>query len=353
MAFYIYLIAPALVLPLWSIDPIAGATTALIGTACIGLVLTNNLVHARYIAYAMLAAAFTNVIALILGIDTGHLTSEVINETRLTGLLGNANVLAINFSLPAMAVWLIPGRIPLSVRLVSLIVTFYGIYVSGSRKGVILGGALLMIVAKRLTDNLSRFKQIAVFGTVLTISAAYYQYLGDVFDRLNDNVLAINRFSRIFSGWESSFSERKWLIEKGYQIWERSPLFGEGLGQFASISGFGAYSHNNYIEILVSGGIIAFLLYYMLYALVIYSAYKFHRNELFYAVFVIATLLVIDTAAVTFSGRSTMLFVAFTLSHFTEKSQHANPIITGGRISHPGGFRPVQGTSIRFPTRGH
>jgi O-antigen ligase len=185
---------------------------------------------------------------------------------------------------------------------------------------VVLVATLLLIVVKRLIESSSGLKQFVILGLLLVLFFGFYLYFEEIFRILSEYVLAIDRFSRIFYGEDSSYSERIWLIEKGYQIWKESPLFGAGFGQFAVISGFDAYSHNNYIELLVSGGIVAMFLYYILYLLIIYYAFKYKRNELFYAALMVITLLFIDIAAVSFLGRSTMLFIVFTLSHFSRKN---------------------------------
>jgi O-antigen ligase len=327
VALYLYLIVPCLVLPLVEWGQIFGVSTVLIGTVSIGLVLTNKLISLRVAAYVMLCAAITNVVAIFLGFDTTPLEFGGFNESRVSGLLGNANSLMLNLALSAMVIGLI-SRIPLQVRLVSLFVAFYGITVSGSRKGVILGVALFLFVVKRMSNKLSRLKQVAILGSLLLMAAVSYQYLETTLVMLSDNVLAVNRFIKIFSGGEASFSERKWLIEAGYRIWLESPFFGEGFGQFSFISGFGAYSHNNYIELLVSGGLIALILYYTLYILIIYYAFKCHRNDLFYAVLIIVTLLMIDTAMVSFVARSNMLFLVFVLAYFNRNTERREAVLS-------------------------
>lgn len=318
---YLFLIAPALTLPVPAWEMIAGTSTVFIGTLCIGLALINNMVAPSLIAYAMLVAVIINIVAMLIGVDTSVVVSEGAELSRFSGLLGNSNTISVNFLLAALTIWIDAPRFNLSVKILSLLTAFYGIYVSGSRKGVILGGALLLLVGMRLSEQISLWRKIAVTCTLLLLSVIFYQYFDDVLTILNDNVLAISRFTEIFSGGEASFSERKWLVETGYLIWQESPILGSGLGQFATISGFGAYSHNNYIELLVSGGVIALFLFYSFYALIIYYAYKYHRNEYLYAILIVITLLVIDTAAVTFVGRSAMLFVVFVLVHFSKKTR--------------------------------
>ena len=55
------------------------------------------------------------------------------------------------------------------------------------------------------------------------------------------------------------------LITEGFHMFKKNPLFGVGLGSFTSYSSTGAMSHNDYIEVLASTGIIGFLLYFPIY----------------------------------------------------------------------------------------
>jgi O-antigen ligase len=306
------------------LETIAQPMTAMLGTVCVGLILINKLVDLDYIAYAMLGASIANVIAIQFGIETSQLHYGVTKLTRYSGMLGNSNVLAINFSLTAIVIWLFSKKIVLPVKILSIATAFYGIYVSGSRQGVILGVVILLIVFKQMTSNFSRLKQVAFLITLSIILIFFYHYFGDVLYLLNRNVLAFNRLTQMFDGQESSFSERKYLISLGYKIWRQSPLVGEGLGQFAATSGFGKYSHNNYIEILVSGGVIALLLYYSIYTQIIYYAFKSQRNEITYSLLIVITMLLLDTAAVNFVSRSFMLFTAVALAHYSPKGYQPN-----------------------------
>lgn len=52
------------------------------------------------------------------------------------------------------------------------------------------------------------------------------------------------------------------MIEVATSMFWKKPLFGWGIGAFAKYSGFGYYCHNNYMEILVSGGIFLFPIIY-------------------------------------------------------------------------------------------
>ncbi|MFM0779358.1 O-antigen ligase family protein [Streptococcus suis] len=86
-------------------------------------------------------------------------------------------------------------------------------------------------------------------------------------------------------------------------IWEK-PILGWGIGAFAQISGFGVYSHNNFIESLVSGGIVFSAAYYFIYVLLslqLFSLPKCEEKEV--AILLIVSNLLIDFSTVTFYGQ--------------------------------------------------
>lgn len=68
------------------------------------------------------------------------------------------------------------------------------------------------------------------------------------------------------------------MIKFGFELFKQRPLFGYGLNSFrvfyGAEYGFDTYSHNNFIEILVSGGIVGFMLYYSIYIYVIVKLFK-------------------------------------------------------------------------------
>lgn len=79
---------------------------------------------------------------------------------------------------------------------------------------------------------------------------------------------------------ESSTQSRLDYIEAGWALFLKSPIWGNGIGcaGYAIYSGDRlTYLHNNYIELLASGGIIGFLLFYIPYI----TAVKRHYNRIF------------------------------------------------------------------------
>ena len=64
---------------------------------------------------------------------------------------------------------------------------------------------------------------------------------------------------------------RKWFLER--------PIFGWGLDAFTQLSPYETYSHNNFIEILVSSGIVGFLFYYGGIAFLFMKCSAARKNE--------------------------------------------------------------------------
>lgn len=135
---------------------------------------------------------------------------------------------------------------------------------SGSRKAIaVLGIGLIGIVffsqktMKRALLSLLIASFVAGCIVVLSLTwAPLYRVIGS----------RIETFLAFFTGGQTdgSTSIRFEMIAYGWNMFLQKPLFGWGLGAFTDVAGFGFYSHNNYIEILVSLGLVGFLWYYAL-----------------------------------------------------------------------------------------
>ena len=77
---------------------------------------------------------------------------------------------------------------------------------------------------------------------------------------------------------EGSFNLRNEMIEMGWNWFLKRPIFGYGINNFRvlyeSVTGVSTYAHNNFIEILVSGGVVGFILYYSIYAYLLVKLFK-------------------------------------------------------------------------------
>jgi O-antigen ligase len=119
---------------------------------------------------------------------------------------------------------------------------------------------------------------------------------------------------------------REYMISRGWQAFCEKPIFGNGWFYFSRYSGLETYSHNNYIEMLVTYGIFGFMLYYGMYLNILVSLYKQLRNNNYAKLFftLILILLISDYASVTFyeSPRNyiVLLFAYMIHMHYDKKS---------------------------------
>lgn len=131
-------------------------------------------------------------------------------------------------------------------------------------------------------------------------------------------------------GFESTQTDmvRFGMREKAFMMFLEKPLFGHGCEAFRVLSGYGTYSHNNYVEILSSYGIIGFALYYWLPVyMLVRSGYHVltTRNIVSCLIFsLICVYLVLDYGAVTTYAHFNMgLFAIIVVLYKNAESQIA------------------------------
>lgn len=102
--------------------------------------------------------------------------------------------------------------------------------------------------------------------TVFGIVAFYLVVMTDnplsqgVFHRLRE----VTDFFLKGEGVGGSAAERGSLVSAAWSWFVQRPIIGWGLGSFRLLDGsLGMYAHNNYLELVVSGGVVMMLLYYM------------------------------------------------------------------------------------------
>lgn len=155
--------------------------------------------------------------------------------------------------------------------------------ITGSRTAVLslLAGVLtIVLLAQRSRKNPIQ-KTLGAIVLLIGVWAATRN-----FPATRELVLRLENALFFFTGKQSVFKEssvemRMDFIELGWQAFLRSPIWGNGIGcagyaiqeEYNKVT----YLHNNYIEILASGGIIGFILYYTPYVLVFRSL----RNWIF------------------------------------------------------------------------
>lgn len=140
---------------------------------------------------------------------------------------------------------------------------------TGSRKGVIIIIATLLIYSFYANKGNKRIRNICFAVVALVISYVFIMNNEQLY------ILVGARIERMFQELtghrttEQSMSMRMLMITYGMRWFTERPILGYGLGNysllFSRTFGLDTYSHCNYVEILVSGGVAGFIIYYSVY----------------------------------------------------------------------------------------
>lgn len=134
-----------------------------------------------------------------------------------------------------------------------LIACFYvAIFRTGSRSSLI-AGSLVMIVYVFLWSKKKNY------GILLSALIGFFLLYHFSYDFIIHNTVMGRRLELATEHGEQNV--RILLIKEGWQFFISHPIFGLGLGSFTSYSTGHYYAHNDYIEILASLGLPAFILY--------------------------------------------------------------------------------------------
>ena len=183
---------------------------------------------------------------------------------------------------------------------------------TASKKGIIL--IILYLLSKLYTkggSSLFTKRSLLVCSFLLLIvNFVPSEYIRE----LSDN--AFTRFISLVDQTESrntvglgsgSTSERIFFIEKAIDGFFDSPIYGHGFKSFEAK--FTLYSHNNYLELLYSTGIIGFFLYYSIYLKIYKMVFKVDARNKFLLLFSLLSISFIDIAAVTYSTKPIQYFI--------------------------------------------
>ena len=95
---------------------------------------------------------------------------------------------------------------------------------------------------------------------------------------------------------DSSSVKRAAYIQIGIEQFLRTPIIGIGIGSTGALLqqyyGLDTYLHNNFVELLASGGIIGFLIYYSIHMHLLYDYFKYRRKDDPYLVLCVVFLMI-------------------------------------------------------------
>lgn len=172
---------------------------------------------------------------------------------------------------------------------------------SGSKKAIII--ILVTLLLYILRSSKSHKVRNVMLAVLLLIGALYaiynvpflYDFVGHRFEDMLDAFFE--------EGGDRSSQIRQNMMQFGMEAFAKKPILGYGPSGFANLYGFisgaAVYSHNNFIEILVSTGLVGFVLYYGYLAKMLFTKCVSGKQPAFMKAMLIA-MLVADMGMVSY-----------------------------------------------------
>lgn len=233
----------------------------------------------------------------------------------------NANVIGMNLSICLLFILfnIFYQKRNVSRNYFYFVIELIFMLLTGSKKAIalfLIGGFLFFLgLSENRRELIKRiFYSIFVLGIFISI---FYKI--DIL-----NALIINRIKVLIETVtgtgpvDGSTLQRIALIKLGLNIAKKNIFLGYGLDQFGIIAntpiidGSHMYSHNNYIELLVSEGVVGMIWYYLIYFYIIYFNLKILKrgNKLILIFFILSLfLMLLDVGAVSYDDRITLILI--------------------------------------------
>ena len=183
--------------------------------------------------------------------------------TGFSGILNDRN----NFSIQTVILLVLSDfttrykRLQTVFTLWSIVLLFY----SGSLTGL----TLLLIYTVIKIQTLNTFTKIYIFAALSVL--AIYQFTNNAqeFRIILDRSSNIIKMILIGQGYDSSVSTRVWLLDQGLRVFSNNLFFGVGANNTSMYISYnrvggtdGINTHNNFLEVLVTSGLVGFFIHY-------------------------------------------------------------------------------------------
>lgn len=199
---------------------------------------------------------------ILRGLDQGQrIGREITNENIFGMVFSKAALVAYYYFIKSKK------RNICIIHIILVVVFTFFSFTSGSKKAflMILVGVLGINI---LENGISKIWK-TILASVLAIIGIMLVLQLPMFSTMNQRIMSF-----FLGDKDSSDLVRASMIDQSMKLFFQKPIFGHGFNNFGVITGYGAYSHNNMTEILVSTGIVGFTLFYIPYILMIRWGWK-------------------------------------------------------------------------------
>ena len=250
----------------------------------------------------------------------GIATAATISELRLENGFSNINELGM---LAAIVCILQLNdyyqRKKISWDIIFVIPAILVVAASQSRKAFVLLilGILLLMIFKNIGQSFSVYSLYRIIIVVIVFGAGVLLIFNSglfsgTLGRFTEDAISSSNSSLLYN--PNTLRGIYKLV--GWKQFLKTPLLGIGMGSSARMIhqnvGISTYTHDNYIELLSSGGLLGFTIYYSIYAFLLRRFIKFRKLDPEYSdicLVLLLLLLIADTALVSFSSKERYMYL--------------------------------------------
>lgn len=286
------------------------------------LLITDELIN--YIYGFALAGLIVNVYTVgYYGFD--KLSNLLQNEVRLGTEIVNSNTLAVFLSISAIIFFALFIKKKKKYYLIVIAGLVLIAALTGSKKGILdlLVGSLLSIVLIIADNEMQRRGRLVkiLIGILVLVFVLYILWQLPFFTTIRNRIeLMFSFMGGISYRIDYSTRQRQLMIDAGLKQFIKTPFVGIGINASGYITkhvvGFNTYLHNNYVELLATGGVIGTFCYYTPVIFVLVKNWKYRKqsfeNTIIFIMLIIT--LVNDVAAVQYFSKTTYIVFSFAIA---------------------------------------
>lgn len=227
----------------------------------------------------------------------------------------NPNTLGLSLSFAAIvSVYLGTKLKNKNYFIVTILFAIIGL-LTGSKKALIaIFGGIFLLLYLRTTNKIKKFFILMLIFLGVCLIYMIMMNVPFLYEVIGSRVEEAMFFSDT-AEIDKSTLHRSMMIQEAWNVFKENPITGIGLENFRMYSSFSTYSHNNYMEILVSTGILGFIIYYSLPVLILlYAIYRKNNTDYSLIITILTIILILDIANVSYRQLITQVMIALCVS---------------------------------------
>ncbi|WP_176483799.1 O-antigen ligase family protein [Bacillus sp. FJAT-45066] len=246
----------------------------------LGAIIIYILIHNKIIALDGIKKSL--ILSVVILTVTAAYEYYVLGVARGAGVAQNPNIYGLYVVFLAPIIWELNRIYPKLNRFTTYIVIVALIIapiVSGGRK-VLIASVLVflyfLLTSGKMNSVLPKYIKFFIISSMILSAIFMVSVNSGNLITTNSNLYAMER---LVDSEEASFLIRKDMIYTGIELFKNKPFLGYGIDNYSIASTFGTYSHNNYIELLVSLGSFGLVFYYYIYVKTLSYSYRIHKKN--------------------------------------------------------------------------